>query len=129
MYVLIRINLENVMLSEKQVVDYEKYIIYVKQTNMENNTTFLQINMQYTHVTMDRQANLGSVVASGKEEKVMKVGRGSSGVSALSVMFVREKQQHVVVLYSFLKCLKYFLKTFKENLTLMGNDGQRVVAR
>lgn len=117
------------MLSEKQVVDYEKYIIYVKQTNMENNTTFLQINMQYTHVTMDRQANLGSVVASGKEEKVMKVGRGSSGVSALSVMFVREKQQHVVVLYSFLKCLKYFLKTFKENLTLMGNDGQRVVAR
>lgn len=97
-YVLIRINLENVMLSKKQVVEYEKYIIYVKYTNVKSNTTFLQINMQCTHRTTDRQTNFGSVVASGEEEKVMKFGRGSKGVWLYLTCFIKEKQQCVVVL-------------------------------
>lgn len=84
---LIRINLENIMLSKKQVVEYEQYIIYVKYTNIKTSTAFLQISMQYMHITTDRQARFGSVVASGEKEKVMQFGRGSKGVSALFVMF------------------------------------------
>ena len=43
--------------------------------------------MQYKHITMDRHTNLWSVVTSREEEKVMRLGRDSKGVSALFVMF------------------------------------------
>lgn len=43
--------------------------------------------MQYKHITMDRQTNLGSVVDSREEEKVMRLKRGLKAISALFVTF------------------------------------------
>ena len=43
--------------------------------------------MQYKHMTMDRQAHFGSVVASREEGKIRRLQRGSKGVSGLFAMF------------------------------------------